>query len=134
MTRILHAALPADWSAARAAGDYRVSSRGRTLADEGFLHASTTTQLAGVLATFYADVPEVVLVVLDIEALAAAGSPVRWDDVPGAPAPFPHVYGPVPTTVVGQGSPVVATLALSHDPDQPWVLPDLAAYDIATGP
>jgi uncharacterized protein (DUF952 family) len=134
MTRILHAALPSDWSAARTAGDYRVSSRGRTLADEGFLHASTTAQLSGVLSTYYADVPQVVLLVLDIEALTAAGSPVRWDDVPGAPAPFPHVYGPVSTIVVGQGNPVVATLDLSHGTDQPWVLPDLSAYDIATGP
>jgi uncharacterized protein (DUF952 family) len=134
MSRILHAALPADWSTSRAAGDYRVSSRGRTLADEGFLHASTAAQLVGVLSTYYADVPDVVLLVLDVEALTAAGSPVRWDDVPGAPAPFPHVYGPVPTTVVGQGNPVVATLDLSHRPDQPWVLPDLTPYDVATGP
>lgn len=132
--RIVHAALPADWAAARSAGRYEVSSRDRTLVEEGFLHASTTAQLPGVLAAFYADLTEVVLLVLDVAALAAAGSPVRWDDVPGAPDPFPHVYGAVPTTVVGQGNPVVAALWLSRGPGRSWVLPDLSAYDIASGP
>ena len=34
--RILHAALPDDWSRARLDGSYDVSTRGRTLVDEGF--------------------------------------------------------------------------------------------------
>ena len=93
MSRILHAALPQDWAAARTAGRYAVSSRGRTLADEGFLHASTGAQLPGVLGSYYADLSEVVVLVLDVEELAAAGIPVRWDDVPGAPGPFPTCTG-----------------------------------------
>ena len=83
MTRILHAALPADWAAARRTGSYAVSTRGPTLADEGFIHASTPAQLPGVLAGFYADLSEVTLLVLDLDALDAAGSPVRWEVVPG---------------------------------------------------
>src|SRR5882757_1867933 len=99
MSRILHAALPADWAAARSAGSYAMSTRGSSLAAVGFIHASTERQLPGVLDFAYADLADLVLLVLDIEALEAAGSPVRWDDVPDAPDPFPHVYGPVPTTV-----------------------------------
>ena len=118
---ILHAALPEDWASARRTGTYAISTRGRTLAEEGFIHASTPAQLDGVLRSFYADLPSVVLLVLDITALAAAGSPVRWEQVPGADDPFPHVYGGIPSSVVGQGSPVMsATQVHRQPPDAPW--------------
>ena len=45
--RILHAALPDDWARACLDGSYDVSTRGRTLVDEGFIHASTLQQLPG---------------------------------------------------------------------------------------
>ena len=122
MTRILHAALPADWEDARATGSYAVSTRGLTLADEGFIHASTAAQLPGVLAGFYADLSEVTLLVLDVDALEAAGSPVRWDQMPGSADPFPHVYGDIPSSVVGEGNPVIAALPLTREPDHPWTL------------
>ena len=60
--------------------------------------------------------------------------PVRWDDVPGAPGPFPHVYGVIPTSVVGHGNPVVAAIPLSRPDGASWTLPDLTPYDVATGP
>jgi uncharacterized protein (DUF952 family) len=134
MGRILHAALPADWADARLGGSYAVSTRGSSLADVGFIHTSTERQLPGVLDFAYADLDHLMLLVLDIEALEAAGSPVRWDDVPGAPDPFPHIYGPVPTTVVGQGNPIVAVLPLGRSRESGWRWPALATYDIATGP
>jgi uncharacterized protein (DUF952 family) len=134
-TRILHAALPADWAEARRTGSYSVSTRGRMLADEGFIHASTPVQLDGVLRGFYADVDEIVLLVLDADALAAAGSVVRWDDVPDGPDPFPHVYGAIPVSVVGQGNPVITAAPVRRDPlDQPWnlgaMLERLTEYDV----
>ncbi len=98
MGRILHAARPADWDAALARGRYDVSTLGRSLADEGFIHASTAAQLPGVLSAFYGELDEVVLLVLDGPALERSGAPVRWDDVPGAPGPFPHVYGEIPSS------------------------------------
>lgn len=122
MTRILHAALPSDWAAARRTGSYAVSTRGLTLADEGFIHASTPAQLPGVLAGFYADLSEVTLLVLDLDALDAAGSPVRWEVVPGSDDPFPHVYGVIPSSLVGEGNPVVAALSLTREDGQPWTL------------
>lgn len=125
--QILHAALPGDWAEARRTGSYSVSTRGRALAEEGFIHASTPVQLDGVLQGFYADVDEIVLLVLDADALAAAGSPVRWDKVTDGPDPFPHVYGAIPVSVVGQGNPVLAAIPLRRDPpDQPWHLGDRA--------
>jgi uncharacterized protein (DUF952 family) len=134
MPRILHAALPADWAAARLAGRYAVSTRGSSLAEIGFIHASTERQLPGVLDFAYADLADLLLLVLDVEALEAVRSPVRWDDVPDAPEPFPHIYGPVPASVVGQGNPIIAVLPLGRSPASRWRLPDLAAYNLATSP
>lgn len=129
--RILHAALPADWDRARADGQYDVSTRGRSLTEEGFVHGSTAAQLPGVLDAMYADVPSVVVLVLDLGVLDHEGADVEWEAVPGAPAevgPFPHVYGVIPTQAV------VAELPLTHEPGEPWQLPDLSSYDLATGP
>ena len=105
---IFHVALRDDWDAARAAGRYEVSSRGRTLADEGFVHASTHEQLPDTLERYYGDLDPASLVILelDADALAAAGSPVRYEHVAGARAPFPHVYGPIPTATVIDVHPV----------------------------
>jgi uncharacterized protein (DUF952 family) len=98
---VLHLALLADWDRAQDAGRYDVSTRGLTLQQVGFVHASEPHQVDGVARAFYADVTEpMVLLELDVAALGAAGSPVRWEDVPGAPDPFPHVYGPVPVAAV----------------------------------
>jgi uncharacterized protein (DUF952 family) len=133
--RILHAALLVDWDRALLAGRYAVSSRGVSLADEGFIHASTRSQVDGVLERYYADLDALVLLVLDVDALVRAGSPVRWDDVPGAASPFPHIYGSVPTAVVGQDNPVVAALPFARAGEQlgtpGWLLPDLTRYDVA---
>jgi uncharacterized protein (DUF952 family) len=103
---VLHLAVRTDWEAAREAGEYTVSSRGLTLAGVGFIHASTPAQLPGVRERYYADLPDDVLVVLhvDVAALAAAGSPVRWEPVGGEL--FPHVYGPIPVGAVTGLSPL----------------------------
>jgi uncharacterized protein (DUF952 family) len=44
--RIFHIASRADWTAAKADGEYRISTLGRTLEDEGFIHCSTLAQVA----------------------------------------------------------------------------------------
>lgn len=98
---IWHLALERDWEAARTGGSYEWSTLGATLAQQGFVHASTREQVDGVARGFYAAVAEpLVLLRLDVAALEAAGSPVRWEDVPGASSPFPHVYGPIPVQAV----------------------------------
>lgn len=104
MTRpatVLHLALAGDWERAQRDGRYEVSTRGRSLQQVGFVHASEPHQVDGVARAIYAGVTDpMVLLELDVAALEAAGSPVRWEDVPGAPDPFPHVYGPLPVEAV----------------------------------
>jgi uncharacterized protein (DUF952 family) len=124
--RVLHVAESADWASAQAAGRYEVSSRGQTLADEGFIHTSTSKQVDGVLARYYGDLDPagLRLLVIDVDRLERAGSPVRWDEVTGAPGPFPHIYGPlVPSAVV-------AVLPIGGTPGAA-VLPDLSEWDVA---
>ncbi|GLZ16391.1 hypothetical protein Acsp04_66260 [Actinomadura sp. NBRC 104425] len=96
---LLHIAERRHWEAARAAGAaYTMSTRGRTLAEEGFIHCSSDMdQVHGVLSRFYADLDpaELLLLVIDASRLDA---PVRHEPVDGAV--FPHVYGPIPLSAV----------------------------------
>ena len=127
--RILHAALPEDWTAARESGSYDRSTRGVTVAEADFVHASTAAQLPGVLQRFYADVEAVDVLVIDVDRLEHEGATVRWEDVPDVDdGPYPHVYGLVPAVAV------VDAVRVTHSPGDPWSLPDLSSYDLATGP
>lgn len=90
---IYHLALASDWDAAVDAGEYRVSTRGRTLEQEGFIHCSHADQWRGVLQAFYADVTEpLLLLTIDTDLLT---SPVVEEEVPDSDRPFPHIYGPI---------------------------------------
>ena len=98
--QILHIALLPDWQDAVASGAYRVSTIGRTIDDEGFIHASTPEQVQGPASRYYAgrDEPLVVLV-MDTGRLVSGGVPVRFDEIaPGVE--FPHLYAAVPTSLV----------------------------------
>jgi glutathione S-transferase len=88
---IFHVAERTRWDAAAAAGEYTESTRGRSLAEEGFVHLSTREQVAGVLERFYAEVPDLVLLHVDESRLT---SPLRWE------GGFPHLYGPLPVDAV----------------------------------
>lgn len=95
---IFHLALVSDWDAARAAGEYAVSTRGATLADVGFVHCSTGEQWRGVRERFYADLPASDLVLLTVDP---TGLDVRCEPpAPGVEELFPHVYGPIPLSAV----------------------------------
>jgi uncharacterized protein (DUF952 family) len=100
---LYHIATAADWAQAQRDGEYRISTRGRTLAEEGFIHTSTASQVILVANAFYRDEPaELLLLVLDP---ARIGAEIRWDQVPGSAEPFPHIYGPLPVTAVRQAVP-----------------------------
>lgn len=96
-----HIARASDWAAAQADGEYRVSTLGRTLAEEGFIHLSFPGQLAGVAERFYRDV-DGELVVLEIDASACGAEVVVEPGDPADPASerFPHLYGPLPLDAV----------------------------------
>ena len=55
---IFHIATESDWASAQQSGAYTTSTRGRTLEDEGFLHAGRRDQVAGVFNRYYADADE----------------------------------------------------------------------------
>ena len=102
--RIFHVATRSDWESARASGSYTTSTLGRTLAEEGFIHASRVEQWQGVLERFYAGVTEpLVLLVIETELLT---SPVVEEVPDGATETFPHVYGPINTSAVVQTVPL----------------------------
>jgi uncharacterized protein (DUF952 family) len=77
-----------------------MSTRGRTLAEEGFIHCSLAHQLQRVADFLYGayDGPdELVVLVIDSERVPA---PVRFEaPEPGADE-FPHIYGPLPVDAV----------------------------------
>ena len=110
-----HIAMPDDWSAAREAGEYRVSTRGRSLDDEGFIHCSYPSQLEGVANRYYTDVIELVILHLEPELFEAE---VRVEPAgDGSDELFPHVYGAIPVAAV------VATTWWDRGEDGIWHRP-----------
>ncbi|GAA1351719.1 hypothetical protein GCM10009612_08980 [Streptomyces beijiangensis] len=100
MTALLHLTERALWDAALASGSYEMSTRGRTLQEEGFIHTSLRHQVVAVAGFLYGDWAgpgDLVLLTIDSERLTA---PVRYEPpAPGA-EDFPHIYGPVPVDAV----------------------------------
>jgi uncharacterized protein (DUF952 family) len=101
---LYHIATAADWAQAQRDGEYRMSTRGVTLAAEGYIHASTAGQVLPVANAYYRDEPDdLLLLVLDP---ARIGAEIKWEQVPGAADPFPHIYGPLPVSAVRQALPL----------------------------
>ena len=113
---LYHLALREEWQAARAAGVYRRSTRGRSLEEVGFIHLSEAHQVPATAARFYADVPasDLLLLTLDPQQLANAGLTVRRepaDPRAGAAAEcFPHLYGALPLEAVLLAAPLAPAL------------------------
>lgn len=115
VSRIYHIATRTDWERALADGVYTRSSVDRTLAEEGFIHASQESQVARTANKFYRDVPgDLLLLVIDTDLVAAE---VRYEDVPGAELPFPHIYGPL------NAGAVLAAVPLTAGPDGTFAFP-----------
>ena len=94
--RIFHIARAVDWEQARRNGSYTVSTYGRTLEQEGFIHASRHEQVRGVFDAFYRDVPDrLVLLAIDTDLLTSP-----WQEEPVGTDVFPHILGPLNTSAV----------------------------------
>lgn len=94
--RIFHIARAVDWEQARRTGSYTVSTYGRTLEQEGFIHASRRDQVRGVFDAFYRDVPDrLVLLAIDTDLLTSP-----WLEEPVGTDVFPHIHGPLNTSAV----------------------------------
>jgi uncharacterized protein (DUF952 family) len=97
VTLIYHIATAAGWAQAELDGQYTRSTLDRTLAEEGFIHASQAAQVALVANAFYRGVPDLILLTIDTERV---GSPIRYEPVPGQDRPYPHIYGHLNTDAV----------------------------------
>ncbi len=100
---VFHLAFAADWDEARRAGAYRMSTRGRTLDEEGFVHCSRADQVATVAANYYAGATDLVLLHVDTDRLT---SEVRVERV--GEDEYPHVYGPIDVDAVVEVTPYEA--------------------------
>ncbi|MFM7642939.1 MAG: DUF952 domain-containing protein [Cyanobium sp.] len=97
---LYHLALESDWQEARRQGLYSRSTRGKSLAEVGFLHASWSPQVEATWGRFYSDGPELRLLVIDPARLASAAIPLREEPASGSGERFPHIYGPLPIEAV----------------------------------
>ena len=89
---ILHVCTAGEWAEARTSGMYRAES----LASEGFIHFSRWSQLAGTVSRYYSGVPDLVVLVVDENAL----DDLRIELSPSTGETFPHLYGELPVSAV----------------------------------
>ncbi|MER6771977.1 DUF952 domain-containing protein [Streptomyces bacillaris] len=105
---LLHLTEAPLWEAARGTGTYEMSTRGRTLQEEGFIHLSLPHQLPGVARMLYGDGDgsesgdgagghDLVVLVVDPARLT---DPVRYEAMKPGGEEFPHLYGPLPVEAV----------------------------------
>jgi uncharacterized protein (DUF952 family) len=115
---ILHLASNEAWLAASNAGIYHTDS----LSEEGFIHCSKPSQIAGVANTFYRGQLGLVLLVIDPSRVQ---SELKWEP-PAEPEPtharegelFPHIYGPLNLEAV------LEVLPFEPDDDGNFTLPE----------
>jgi uncharacterized protein (DUF952 family) len=99
---IYHIALAEDWEQAQATGEYTVSTRGRSLEQVGYIHASQEHQVAGVANAVYQGAPDLVILTIDPDLLQAE---IRLEQPAGMDEAFPHIYGPLNTGAVTEARP-----------------------------
>jgi uncharacterized protein (DUF952 family) len=90
VSRLYHITTAADWATARAGGEYRLSTRGKTLAEEGFIHCSHAHQVVRVADAIYRGERGLVLLVIDPGAVRAE---IREEALGGTGERFPHLHG-----------------------------------------
>ena len=98
---LFHLALESDWQDAVERGDYRVSTRGLSLEQVGFIHLSWQEQVQATFERFYADAGAVLTLRIDPKLVSA---PLRADAIHTGVL-FPHLYGPLPIASVVEVSP-----------------------------
>jgi uncharacterized protein (DUF952 family) len=89
---IYHLAYAQDWDEAKRTGEYTMSTNGRTLADEGFIHAGTADQVLPVANLIFKGEAGLLVLVIDPDRVT---SEIRWERVRGWEDPFPHIWGPL---------------------------------------
>ncbi len=97
---LFHLISAADWREVATGQNYEPSS----LETEGFVHLSTAAQVSGTAAMFFADVPEVMLLEVNVRD---DDPKLRWEESsgPNGVEKFPHYYGPLPLAQVASVTP-----------------------------
>ena len=90
---IFHICRRLDWIEAQKKGEYQADS----LSTVGFIHSSELRQVAAVANYLYSDVPDLLLLKIDVDKLI---SEVKYEAADGQI--FPHIYGPVNLDAVGE--------------------------------
>jgi glutathione S-transferase len=101
---LYHLALRQEWRQACRDGVYRRSTRGLSLEQVGFIHASFSHQVPGSFERFFQDAGPVLLLTIDPEGLRRSGVPVRLAPTPESGELFPHLQGPLPLEAVLRAS------------------------------
>jgi uncharacterized protein (DUF952 family) len=106
MGLIYHVTEARTWAGAQEAGDYRASTRGRTLDEVGFIHCSPGAVVSDILSSFYRDADEdLVVLAIDEERVKPE---IRYERVGASEHPFPHIYGPLNLDAVVDVIPIAA--------------------------
>lgn len=95
---LFHITTAAEWEAGVGAGSFTGSTRGKSLAEVGFIHCSFAGQVADVAAAVYAECDDE-LVLLQIDP-ARIDAEIKVEPAPGTDQSYPHIYGPLPITAV----------------------------------
>lgn len=101
--RIFHIATESDWRRTLETGTYTTSTVGRTLEEEGYIHASRREQVQGVFDRYYRSLGErLVLLTIDPARLTDAEVVIE----PVGDDSYPHLYGPVNRSAVVDVAPL----------------------------
>lgn len=97
---IYHVTSRADWDQAQSVGVYNWSTRGKSLEEVGFIHASMANQLPATAEFVYGGCDdELVVLVMDLDKLDAVGLTVRFEAADNGKS-YPHIYAPLPCHLV----------------------------------
>lgn len=127
--RIFHIATAADWRRTLDSGSYTTSTVGRSLEEEGFIHASRRDQVQGVFDRYYRGLGEpLVLLTIDTTRLGDAEVVVE----PVGDDTYPHVYGPIDRRAVVDVTPL-SSRGAAETVTSLWVKGMAARMGIALG-
>jgi len=94
MSHIFHITTLAQWKQAEVDGFYEHPS----LADEGFIHLSTSGQAVETTERYYADADDLVL--LEVDSARLRDGQLVWEFAESVGEDFPHSYAPIPVAAV----------------------------------
>jgi len=86
-----------EWKKAQRTGWFRPAD----LESDGFVHCCASDQVNDVAKGGYPEHKGMLLLEIDESSLE---SEVRWENLEGGSEFYPHVYGPIPVSAIGQVS------------------------------